>query len=112
MIKGYKSDEIFEGPLLDNGFVDTKELIEAGLRTEIRLSDLTKIIMGIDGVRLINEISIGNCNKEEPLENEWVICVTENRKPVLCDKSVFSYLKGVLLLNINSQKVKGIYRRI
>lgn len=106
--KGYTPDQIFDGPILNNGFIDTDELIEADLRKEVRLSDLMKIIMNIDGVKLIKDISIGNCKKdeEEELQNKWVICIDKNKKPELCSKSAFSYHKGVLPLNINKTEVK------
>jgi len=105
--KGYTTDEIFDGPfLLDHGFIDPEELQEADLRSEVRLSDLMKIIMNIEGVKLINDISIGNCDSDEEVLNEWVICIPEDTKPVLCDKSVFSYNKGVLPLNMNYTQVE------
>ena len=104
--KGYTTDEIFDGPILDNGFIDADELIEADLRDEVRLSDLMKIIMNIDGVKLIKDISIGNCGTgEEPL-NKWIICIDDDKKPVRCDKSAFSYFKGVLPVNINEDEVE------
>jgi len=103
--KGYSSDEIFDGPLLNNGFIDPKELKEAKLRSEVRKSDIMKVIMNIEGVKLIKDISIGHCDPNKTLENEWLICLEENKKPVLCDKSAFSYSKGVLPLNINKTKV-------
>lgn len=103
---GYTTDQIFDGPVLDNGFIDTNELIEADLRSEVRLSDLMKIIMGIEGVKLIKDISIGNCDTNKELDNEWLICIDNNKKPVMCDQSAFSYHKGVLPLNINKKEVK------
>src|SRR5690606_33754546 len=37
--KGYAPDEIFNGPLLNNGFIDTAELRKTELRKEVRLTD-------------------------------------------------------------------------
>ncbi len=104
--KGYTPDEIFEGPLLNHGFIDSKELEEAGLRKEVRLSDLIKIIMNVEGVKLIKDISIGYCDgsNKKPL-NDWIICIDENKKPVMCEKSTLNYFKGVLPLNINQKEV-------
>ena len=103
--RGYITDYIFDGPLLDNGFIDTEELEKAELRSEVRLSDLMKIIMKIDGVKFIKDISISNCESGEELENPWVIYIKGDKKPVLCDKSAVSYHKGVLPLNINEKEV-------
>jgi hypothetical protein len=103
--KGYTPDQIFDGPLLENGFIDTQELKAAELRKEVRLSDIIKVIMEIEGVVMIKDISIGHCDTSRELENDWVICIDENKKPILCDKSAFSYYKGVLPLNLNKTQV-------
>lgn len=48
--------EIFEGPALLNGFIDDEELAAAGLRSEVRLSDVISVIMDIPGVLAIRDI--------------------------------------------------------
>jgi len=104
--KGYSSDQIFEGPTLTNGFIDPKELADARLRTEVRLSDLMQLIMKIEGVKVIKDISINDCLDEENKNDAWLICVQPGLKPKRCDSSAFSYYKDVLPLNVNSKKVK------
>ncbi len=103
--KGYSTLEIFDGPVLENGFIDTKELLIADLRNEVRLSDIMRIIMSVPDVLLIKDISLGNCGGDD-LENKWLICLSEYQKPVVCAKSVFNYNKGLLPLNINQAQVK------
>jgi uncharacterized protein len=102
--KGYTSDQIFEGPLLENGFIDTSELANSTLRTDVRLSDIIQIIMNIEGVLLIKDISINNCNAIDEKVREWVLCVDEGKKPMLCNKSTFSFNKGILPVNVNKTK--------
>lgn len=84
---GYTSDEIFEGPLLDCGFIDDEELESADLRTEIRLSDVISIIMDIEGVQAVRDIVINpegtTSTSFGPLANKWVIPVMEGRKAKL-----------------------------
>lgn len=104
--KGYTTDQIFDGPLLENGFIDAEELKNSQLRREVRLSDIISEIMKIDGVQEIKEISIAGCNGALQQGGEWLICIEEGRKPVLCDLSSFSYSKGSLPLNINDRKVQ------
>ncbi|WP_167619854.1 hypothetical protein [Maribellus sediminis] len=104
--KGYSTDQIFEGPLLEHGFIDPKELENARLRTEIRLSDIVQLIMKIEGVKLIKDISINDCKNPGEDKDVWLVCVDEGKKPVRCDLSAFSYYKGVLPVNVNSKKVK------
>jgi len=104
--KGYATTEIFDGPILENGFIDPAELDAAKLRTEVRLSDIVALIMDTDGVNLIKDISINNCGPDAKPNQPWVICTDEGKKPFLCTKSAFSYTKGVLPVNINQQRVK------
>jgi uncharacterized protein len=101
--KGYRTDEVFDGPLLKNGFIDTEELIESELRSHIRLSDIMNLVSSIEGVKIIKELSIGLCDASET--DEWLICLEPNIRPVLCDKSTFSYAKDVLPLVLNESDV-------
>jgi uncharacterized protein len=102
---GYTSDQIFEGPLLSNGFIDPKELEAARLRTEVRLSDLMQLIMKIEGVNFIKDISINNCKNPTDETDSWLICIESGKKPVRCIDSAYSYYKGVLPVNVNQKKV-------
>ncbi|MGS2764500.1 hypothetical protein [Sinomicrobium sp. M5D2P9] len=109
--KGYVSHEIFEGPLLENGFIDPEELRKTELRREVRLSDIINIIMDITGVREVKEISLNNCDAPDDGEN-WIICVDKDHKPRLCSKSTFSYTKGILPVNINLKKVEAYKKQL
>ncbi|MCA6067897.1 hypothetical protein JI747_011950 [Chryseobacterium sp. RG1] len=104
--KGLTTDQIFEGPLLENGFIDTEELQNSQLRREVRLSDIISEIMKIDGVKEIHEISIAGCDNVVKQSNDWLICIEKGRKPELCELSSFSYSKGSLPLNINDKQVQ------
>jgi uncharacterized protein len=104
--RGYSSDEIFEGPVLEHGFIDPTELEASGLRTEVRLSDIMQLIMHIDGVKNILEISMNNCNDPLNESDNWLICIENGKKPFRCSDSVYSYYKGVLPVNINKTKVE------
>ncbi|MFP9114606.1 hypothetical protein ACLI1A_11735 [Flavobacterium sp. RHBU_3] len=110
--KGYTMDQIFDGPLLNNGFIDTEELKNSQLRKEVRLSDIISEIMKIDGVKEIKEISIAGCNGSLKPSDEWLLCIDSGKKPVLCELSSFSYTKGSLPLNINSKKVNEYLQTI
>lgn len=104
--KGLTTDQIFEGPLLDNGFIDTEELKNSQLRREVRLSDIISEIMKIEGVKEIHDVSIAGCDSVIKQNNDWLICIEKGRKPELCELSSFSYSKGSLPLNINDKKVQ------
>ena len=82
--KGHSTTEIFDGPILQHGFIDNAELAKAGLRKEIRLTDIVQLIMDIDGVQFIKEISVNNCGSENKPEGQpWIIYIDEGKKPVL-----------------------------
>ena len=105
MDKGYSSGEIFEGPLLENGFIDPGELESAALRTEVRLSDLMQLIMAVDGVKIIQDITIKDGQNPDNDQDEWIICLEQGKKPVRCTDSAYSYYKNVLPVNINQKRV-------
>jgi hypothetical protein len=58
--KGKTTEEIFEGPRLNHGFIDTDELEATSRRKSIHVSDLINIIMDIDGVVAIRDMQIAN----------------------------------------------------
>ncbi|OAB78810.1 YegP family protein [Cochleicola gelatinilyticus] len=109
--KGYTSDVIFNGPLLRNGFIEEEALQKSELRKEIRLSDLIQLLQEIEGIDVIRDITINNCDGTETAKKIWNLCVPANTKPTRCDKSSFSYYKGFLPLNISNQEV-ATYQRI
>ncbi len=110
--KGYSTDEIFEGPVLENGFIDSAELASARLRTEIRLSDIINLIMNIEGVKVIKDIIIKDCKNSKDKGDSWILYVEEGKKPVRCADSAFSYYKNVLPVNVNYKKVNSYIKEI
>lgn len=64
--KDKTTEEIFEGPRLNHGFIDTDELEASSRMKSIHVSDLINIIMDIDGVVAIKEIQIGNIPLGDP----------------------------------------------
>ena len=118
--KGYRTDEIFEGPVLSKGFIDNDELADADLRTSVRLSDIVRIIMAIDGVTQISSINLRDC--DNPDGDKWIICIDQPfTKPILAPTSyddgetpdcpltsVFNYYKDVLPVTFNRSKVDQI----
>ncbi|GGF03410.1 hypothetical protein [Flavobacterium limi] len=110
--KGYSSDQIFEGPFLERGFIDTAELKNSSLRTEVRLSDIMQIIMSIKGVSVIKDISLNNCEAIETEGSVWNICIPANKKPSLCHKSTLNFSKGVLPVTVNKIKAKKYLEEI
>lgn len=109
---GYESKEIFNGPLLENGFLADEEVQNAQLRTEVRQSDLIAIINTIKGVKNIKAISIGACNDQKPSLDNWVVCIDNGKKPTLCDKSSWSFFKGFIPIVPNEAKVEAFQEKL
>ena len=57
---GKPIDEIFEGPMLEHGFIDSHSLEGLERRVAIHSSDLIREIMSVDGVRAVRHIAIGS----------------------------------------------------
>ncbi len=82
----YTAPEIFEGPLLANGFIDDAELAAAGLRSEVRLSDIISVIMDIPGVLAIRDIvvnALDGAGKAIEPADKWRLPVPAGHQPRL-----------------------------
>lgn len=73
--KGYTSDEIFNGPLLENGFIDEAELRLYRRRTKIYTSDLVQLFMDIEGVNAINKLTLSNYVKGNVIGQDAIDCL-------------------------------------
>src|SRR5690554_4670930 len=73
--KGISADRIFEGPLLQHGFIVDEELENANLKTEIHLSDIMPQILSVEGVKNILEIIFTPVAQGKSPVSSWVIPV-------------------------------------
>jgi uncharacterized protein len=82
----YTAADLFDGPVLAHGFIDSEELRAADLRTEVRLSDIISIVMDVTGVRAVRELLVAPDKSPgdlTPVENRWVVRVEQGRQPTL-----------------------------
>lgn len=139
--KGKPADEIFEGPVFDfdkvpltgveaddkkifrkKGFIDDAEVKASGLREQVRLSDIIRIIMKIPGVKLIKSIQFGFCGCDETDidkindimdTNQWLLCVKEGHKPVLClTNSVINFYKDVIPIELKKLEASIVLQEL
>ncbi len=95
-------DDIFNGPVLQHGFIDTKQLEETNLRTVIHASDIINLLMDIEGVIAIRHFLMTKYDAEGkpvPLatSQQWCLSVSQWHKPVLStDKSKILLFKNGL----------------
>jgi len=86
-------DEIFNGVVLQHGFIDTVQLESTQLRTVIHTSDIINLLMDIDGVIAIRNFVMtkyGDDGKPVPgfIGLKWCMNISPFHKPVLStDKS-------------------------
>ena len=64
--KGYSVDEIFEGPALDHGYIDTVDMEKTDLFRDIRLSDIISEIADIDGIKAITYLHLPFTDFDKP----------------------------------------------
>lgn len=90
--------DLFDGPLLEHGFIDSAELEAADLRRDVRLSDIISRVMDIPGVRAVRELVIGPeppPNVTTPIENRWLVPVEPGKQATLnTAKCRLVYYKG------------------
>ncbi len=79
--KGISPEEIFEGPVLNYGFIDPEELIKTERFKNIHLSDIINIVSGIEGVIAIKKF-VFQVNAQLPFSNftEWINSVKDKQK--------------------------------
>ncbi|UYQ93538.1 hypothetical protein MKQ68_00290 [Chitinophaga horti] len=103
----YRTDEIFEGPWLENGFIPDEELEKAILRTNIYTSDIISLVMDIPGVRSVKKILLNYCDTPASKRYEWCIPVTPWRKAALCtDKNAIHLFKDVIPVSVDKVKMQ------
>lgn len=91
--EGKTVDEIFEGPALNNGFLDTEQLKSTQLKSILYSSDIINILMDIPGIISVKNFVLTKYNEDGVLieSHPWQISVTENFQPRL-------YLEGTKFL--------------
>ncbi|NUN12901.1 MAG: diguanylate cyclase [Myxococcales bacterium] len=108
----YTVADIFDGPLLQHGFIDDQELTASDLRSQIRLSDIINIAMDIDGVVAVRDLIIVAADSTSSKgTSKWVVPVEGGKKAVLDDfsKSRIRFTKRGFPIGIKSSDVKKKY---
>ncbi len=108
--KGKTVDEIFEGPILEHGFLDNDEFEKTDLKSELRVSDIINFIMDIKDVVAVKNILLTSYIDNMPYQTnvEWLLELSgDNRVAQLnIDKSKFVFYKNILPYIANEEKVK------
>lgn len=114
-------ETIFEGPLLDHGFIDDEELEQADRRNVIHVSDLIQIIMDTDGVAAVKNIQIANDPQDNvdgsiPSKNvRWCLKLAfdQNYVPRLnTDRSRLTFYKDQLPFKATRSTVESLMKEL
>jgi hypothetical protein len=76
--RGYRVDEIFEGPLLDHGFIDARELAQTERRASLRISDLIRELTAVPGVVAVKNVHFRTGGQRS---RDWLLTVDPARTP-------------------------------
>jgi hypothetical protein len=77
--RGRRVDEIFEGPLLDHGFIDDEDLAKIERRSSVRISDLIRVLMAVPGVLAVKSLHFTD-GDGEPVK-DWLLTVDADKTP-------------------------------
>ena len=101
---GKRVDEIFEGPLLEHGFIDDESLGRLERRSVIHTSDLIRVIMGVPGVRGPPDFGLGRGGRSEP----WSLDLKGGAPTLDLARSQVTLQKAELKANLGSERVNSL----
>lgn len=116
--QGVPVEEIFEGPKLENGFIDNAQVDSTNLRTVLYTSDIINLLMDIPGVKSIRNFTMAKYDQEGNQDGpaqKWELGVTAQHQPrfypqaskFLLFKNGLPFLPDKSELNDVLQVIKG-----
>ena len=114
---GKSPEEIFEGPLLERGFISAEELEKLQNKEVIYVSDLMQIIMNIEGVVAVKGLSISSfINNQDITLNEpnCLNLLADNayRPKLSTRKSNILLFKDTEQVNTDPQQVNDLFQQL
>lgn len=80
-------ENIFDGPLLSNGFLDDEELDAFEIRHSVRISDVIRLIMNLEGVKAVNSMYLSIVGSQLAASTEkgkpWEMVIPKSQAPIL-----------------------------
>ncbi len=110
---GVPTEEIFNGPRLQHGFIDNSALEGRGRTDVIHASDLIQIMMDVAGVQAVQKLLMSNYVDDEPktLGATWELELAEPMRRVprfSASKSRFLFYKGLVPFFSDAEEVHRI----
>lgn len=112
--KGYSTDQIFEGPALQHGFIDNEEFMKIQRTCFLKTSDIIQIIMDIPGVIAVKDISLLSyieVSAENPVKPGDNIVILSGTKFIVTEKDWILELANpaVLAPDFDPEKSKIVF---
>lgn len=113
-------EEIFDGPALQNGFIDDDELQFADRQSYIQASDIINLIMDIPGVTAVRTLQLANFPQDENPEVasksvRWCLKLATNRNYVpriSLSRSKMTYYKDNLPYQAGTLQVEEVFKSL
>ena len=96
---GITLDNIFNGPVLQHGFIKEQDLQAAVYKTMIHVSDIIQLLMDIDGIVAIKNIQLSKyfCGLVLNSGEDWCLAIAENHSLKFnANKSKIVFYKGLI----------------
>jgi len=93
--RGLTVDQIFNGPLLEHGFIPDNEMERGKIPEKVFISDLYQIILSVPGVQEVNELAIKKAGDDNYVSD--LSCLPmDGKKPVvdLCNSCLYTSRDG------------------
>lgn len=108
--RGRRVDEIFEGPVLEHGFIDSDELAQLQRPSALRVSDLIHKLMEVPGVLAVQSIRLAAGGQTQ----DWLLKLDPSRTPRFDPQESKIYLTRNLLTvaGIEGDASAALFRRV
>lgn len=104
--KDYDADLVYQGPLLDNGFIDDDELAAATPRQTLFRSDLYQLIAAVEGIVKVGRLEMFQCKDPDHSTGNWCLSFPCRCLPQLDpDCSIFAVRSGRIDTAIDMQEL-------
>lgn len=108
LAQGKSIDEIFDGPLLDHGFIDNQELISLKRKRNLYISDVISEIMDVSGVRMVEYVVFKNSGK---LIDTTLVLDAEKSPKLDVNNCKLTLKKRQLPIALDTEALAGRYVR-
>ncbi|MEM8961998.1 MAG: hypothetical protein AAGD38_10990, partial [Acidobacteriota bacterium] len=107
LASGVRVDEIFDGPLLDHGFIDDGAFMTATRRTRLNASDLVHAMMDVSDVRAVRDLELGTTR--EP----WTLRLDYDESPKLdTSRSEITLVRAGLTVTVDKERTERLYAEL